>query len=69
MIDIVRNLLGTYTPQLGEYFMVVEGEVIPYDAPLSGLAGLDWEWIAGFVFFSIVLYCTLRMIGGMFRNG
>ena len=64
----VLGLLGSYTPEtytvttyLPDGSAVTSTEIVP------GLAGLDYEWIAGAVLFTLALYCIFRMIGGIFR--
>ena len=64
----VLGLLGSYTPDtytvttyLPDGSAVTSTEIVP------GLAGLDYEWIAGAVLFTLALYCIFRMIGGIFR--
>lgn len=57
---LIISILGEYSPTLGN-----DGEII------GGLASIDFTWIAGAVFFGIMLVgtiCILRtMIRGLFN--
>lgn len=64
----VLGLFGSYTPEtytvttyLPDGSAVTSTEIVP------GLAGLDYEWIAGAVLFTLALYCIFRMIGGLLK--
>lgn len=59
MHDLIVSLFGTYTPQLDP----VSGQAV------LGVAGCDWEWIAGVFLFGIVLYGFLRLLGVLLKNG
>lgn len=60
MRDIIINLFGIYTPVT---YNDGVNDVIP-----SGMAGVDWTFIAGVFLFSLTLYCVFRVIGGIFKN-
>ncbi len=52
MIDVIRGLLGTYTP-------ITDGTgVIP-----SGLAGVNIEYVVCAVLFGICLVCVFKLLG------
>lgn len=59
MREIIIQLFGTYTPLLDP----VTGQAV------IGVAGVDWEWIAGVFLFGIVLYSFLRLVGVIFKDG
>lgn len=68
LISAVTALFGEYTPKtynvttyLSDGTAVQSTEIVP------GLAGLDYEWIAGAAFFALVLYGLLRLIGGLIK--
>ena len=66
--SIVESLLGTYSPKT--YLVTTympDGSYVESHEIVPGLAGLDYEWIAGAVLFTLALYCIFRMIGGIFR--
>ena len=61
-------IFGEYTPltqTVTTYF--ADGSVVESVEYVSGIAGLDWMWIAGVVLFCIVIYCIFRMIGGVLK--
>ena len=61
-------IFGEYTPltqSVTTYF--ADGSVVESVEYVSGVAGLDWMWIAGVVLFCIVIYCIFRMIGGVLK--
>lgn len=68
LISVVKALFGSYTPKtynvttyLSDGTAVQSTEIVP------GLAGLDYEWIAGAALFALVLYGLLRLIGGLIK--
>lgn len=64
----VKQLFGEYTPRTQTITQYTEdGSVITYTEVVGGLAGLDWEWLATFSLFAIVIYGVLRMIGGVLK--
>lgn len=58
MRDILTSLFGTYTPLLDP----VSGSVV------SGMAGVDWEWIAGVFLFGLVLLSLFKIINSLIRG-
>ena len=69
MADVVVSILGEYqrkTQTVTE--MDSEGNVLAVSTEIvPGLAGLDYEWIAGAVLFALFLYGLLRIIGGLIK--
>lgn len=68
LLDSVSALLGEYQPRtvtVSTY--LTDGSVVLSEEPVLGLAGLDWDWLAGVVLFALALYCIFRMIGGLLR--
>lgn len=57
MRDLMITIFGSYLPNTD-----LNGE------PLAGLAGVDWEYIAGVILFGITLYCVLRCIEAVIRK-
>ena len=57
MITIITDLFGVYTP-----YVDVSG------VPLSGLAGVNWPWLAGVVLFSITLLSVFKIIGAVIKK-
>lgn len=62
------SIFGEYTPNT--YTQVVinaDGTTESYEIVPDGLAGVDWEWIGGLFLFGIMLYCLLRLLGGVLK--
>lgn len=57
MRDLMITIFGSYLPNTD-----LNGE------PLAGLAGVDWEYLAGVLLFGITLYCVLRCIEAVIRK-
>lgn len=53
MREIIVSIFGQYTPQVDP----VSG------AAVLGVAGCDWEWLAGVLLFAIVLFCFMKLLG------
>lgn len=64
----VVSIFGEYTPltQTVTTYMA-DGTAVQSVQYVSGVAGLDWVWLASVVLFGIVLYCIFRMIGGILK--
>lgn len=66
MKALLISLFGVYEP--------VMTDVYAYDGTLAGtavaggIAGVDWLWVSGVLLFGVVLYCLLRMIGGLLHD-
>lgn len=67
MRAFLESILGTYSPVTythyvydANYNVVESTDFIP-----SGLAGVDWTFVLTGVAFLILLYCTLRILGGL----
>lgn len=53
MIDFLNSVLGVYTPVLN-----------PDGYIAAGMAGIDFPYIFRCIFFLVVIYSVLRIIGG-----
>lgn len=68
MKDLMTTLFGTYIPVTNPETVVgSDGNVEVVDVVVSGLAGVDWPWLCGVALFAVVLYCFLRMVGGLLK--
>ena len=68
LVDAIYSLFGEYTPRTYTVTTYLDdGTAIQSTEIVPGLAGLDYDWIAGVSVFVLALYCIFRMIGGMFR--
>lgn len=67
MKDLILRIFGQYMPVTYEVFEYdTSGSLRKlYDAIPAGLAGVDWTYVLGVAAFLIVLYCILRIIGGV----
>lgn len=70
MVDVITSILGEYRRQtytVEQYDS--NGDLIATSTEfVPGLAGLDWVWIAGAVFFGLVLSAGFKMLGGLIRS-
>jgi len=70
MSQAVKALFGTYTPRVQTVTTYYNGEQIAIEEQyVPGAAGLDWEWLAGFAVFCLMLYCLFRLLGGTVKYG
>ena len=70
MAQIVRDLFGTYTPRVQTVTTYMDGEPFAIEEQyVPGVAGMDWEWIGGFVAFLLLIYCLFRLLGGTVKYG
>ena len=72
MKDMIVELFGQYSPvTYSEYFVytAADGSVMQNvnEVVASGLAGVDWPWVAGVFLFAIVLYSLCRLLGVFFK--
>lgn len=72
MKDMIVDLFGQYTPvTYSESFVytAADGSVMQdvNEVVASGLAGVDWPWVAGVFLFAIVLYSLFRLLGVFFK--
>lgn len=70
MVQVVRDLFGTYSPRVQTVATYVDGELTAVEEQyVPGVAGMDWEWLAGFAVFLLILYCLFRLLGGSVKYG
>lgn len=69
MDQVVVKVLGEYHRQtMTVQEMDTEGNVLATSTQyVPGLAGLDWEWIAGAALFGLMILCVMRTIGGLLK--
>ena len=68
LAGLVSSIFGSYTPQIYMTDTVVDGVIVDtVEQYVPGLAGLDYEWIAGVVLFCIMLFCFMKMTGGLLK--
>ena len=69
MDQVVVKVLGEYQRRtMTVQEMDTEGNVLATSTQyVPGLAGLDWEWIAGAALFGLMILCVMRTIGGLLK--
>lgn len=70
LAETIRSLFGTYTPRTQTVTTYYDGQPISTEEQIiPGLAGLDYEWLAGVGMFALVTFCLFRLLGGIVKNG
>lgn len=68
LMEAIYAVFGEYTPRTYTVITYLDdGSAVESVEIVPGLAGLDYNWLAGVALFTLVLYCIFRMIGGLFR--
>lgn len=65
MKAIIISIFGAYTPI--ETVVGVDDLGQSVYGVATGMAGVDWSYIAGVVLFAIVLFCFMRLIGVLLK--
>lgn len=61
-------IFGEYTPKTQTVSTYYDGQLLDTSTEyVPGLAGMDMEWIAGVVVFTVLLYCLMKLLGGVFK--
>lgn len=61
-------IFGEYTPKTQTVSTYYDGQLLDTSTEyVPGLAGADMEWIAGVVVFTVLLYCLMKLLGGVFK--
>lgn len=63
MLSLIESIFGSYEPISYQVYNAVSDtieSVIP-----SGMAGVNWPYVLAVSLFGMVLYCVLRMLGGV----
>lgn len=70
LAETIRSLFGTYTPRTQTVTTYYDGQPISTEEQIvPGLAGLDYEWLAGVGMFALITFCLFRLLGGVLKNG
>lgn len=68
LLDAITALFGEYQPRTYTVTTYLEdGIAVESEEIVPGLAGLDYNWLAGVTIFMLSLFCIFRMIGGLSR--
>lgn len=63
MLALIETIFGTYSPVTYEVYNAVTES---YDTVVAqGFAGVDWPYILAVGGFFLVLFCILRIVGGV----
>lgn len=69
--SLVTSIFGEYTPVTTTSVIseTVGSETNQYlvETVAPGAAGVDYEWIAGVLLFAIMLYCLMKLLGGVLK--
>lgn len=67
--SLIESIFGTYEPVKANavYTEVVNGEIVNtiYETVPPGISGVDFTWCAGVLLFAILLYCLMKLLGGV----
>jgi len=70
LAETIRSLFGSYTPCTQTVTTYYDGQPISTEEQIvPGVAGLDFEWLAGVGMFAMITFCLFRLLGGVLRNG
>lgn len=67
MTQLLTDIFGIYTPVMTEVYDEAGNYVGSVVA--SGMAGVDWPYIAGVFLFAIVLVSVFKLLGVILKNG
>lgn len=69
--SMVTSIFGEYTPVTTTSVIseTVGDDVHQYlvETVAPGAAGVDYEWVAGVLLFAIMLYCLMKLLGGVLK--
>lgn len=68
MKNLVISLFGSYEPVMTTESHLVGDALEEIQVVASGMAGVDWAWLAGVALFAIVLYSFFRLVGVLLRG-
>lgn len=61
-------IFGEYTPKTQSVSTYYDGQLLDTSTEyVPGLAGADMEWIAGVIVFTVMIYCLMKLLGGVFK--
>lgn len=66
---LIASIFGEYTPVKSAAVVseTINGEVNTtiIDIVAPGMAGVDFQWLAGVLLFAILLFCLMKLLGGV----
>lgn len=63
----LTSILGEYSPATYQTVTYMDGATVVTTEVVSGLAGLDWPWIASAGIFALMLFCLFKLLGGLWK--
>lgn len=61
-------IFGEYRPKMQTVSTYYDGQLLDTSTEyVPGIAGMDMEWIAGVTVFTVLLYCLMKFLGGVFK--
>lgn len=68
MRSALTAIFGEYTPKTQTVSTYYDGQLLDTSIEyVPGVAGMDMEWIAGVIVFAVLLYCFMKLLGGVFK--
>lgn len=68
---LVVSIFGEYTPVMTTIAVTETVDNVTtttlVDAVASGAAGVDYVWLSGVALFAIILFCALKLLGGVLK--
>ena len=69
--SLITMIFGEYTPVMTTATVTETVDNVTtttlIDAVASGSAGVDYEWLAGVFLFGILLFCLMKLLGGVLK--
>lgn len=66
--SVLVSIFGEYQPRTQSVSTYYDGQLMETSTEyVPGIAGMDLEWIAGVVVFTVLLYCLMKLLGGMVK--
>lgn len=78
LVEVLTGMKALVTSIFGEYTPVTTTSVVSQtigndtqqyllETVAPGAAGVDYEWVAGVVLFAIMLFCFMKLLGGVLK--
>lgn len=66
--SVLVSIFGEYQPRTQSVSTYYDGQLMDSSTEyVPGIAGMDMEWIAGVIVFTVLLYCLMKLLGGMVK--
>ena len=66
--DAIISIFGRYTPKTQTVTKhLSDGTEVTYTEYVPGAAGMDFEWLFSAAVFALVVFCVLKLIGGLLK--